>query len=165
MLHVICTRLRHGHLSILAGDSSRHSEENVKDLKLCLSMRLYDYYSHYYYYYCCCCCCCCCCCYHYANEQETVLPHPLDTLSPLILNLSAPLLGSTLAELGLAPLAAVKREVAAKSRAWSVSVSPGRYRAARMASWTATLLSWSEKLNATWGWQRETVVLHVGIKT
>ena len=30
MLHVICTRLRPGHLSVCVGDSSRRSEGNIK---------------------------------------------------------------------------------------------------------------------------------------
>ena len=45
MLHVICTRLRPGHLNVRVGDSSRHSE--TFECK------------YYYYHYCCCCCCGC----------------------------------------------------------------------------------------------------------
>ena len=40
MLHVVYTRLHHGHLSVCVGDCSRHSEQIIKNLKLCLSMRL-----------------------------------------------------------------------------------------------------------------------------
>ena len=40
MLHVICTGLRPGLLSVHVGDSLRRSEEIVKDLELCLSMQL-----------------------------------------------------------------------------------------------------------------------------
>ena len=42
VLHVICTRLRPGHLSVCVGDGSRRSEEIVKNLELRLSMRLYS---------------------------------------------------------------------------------------------------------------------------
>ena len=40
VLHVICTRLRLGLLSVHVGDGSRRSEEIVKNLELRLSMRL-----------------------------------------------------------------------------------------------------------------------------
>ena len=40
MLHVICTRLHPGHLSVCVGDSSRGREEIVKNLEQRLSMRL-----------------------------------------------------------------------------------------------------------------------------
>ena len=40
VLHVICTRLRLGHLSVRVGDSSRCSEEIVKNLESRLWMRL-----------------------------------------------------------------------------------------------------------------------------
>ena len=40
MLHVLCTRLRPGHLSVHVGDSLRRSEEIVKNLELCLSVQL-----------------------------------------------------------------------------------------------------------------------------
>ena len=48
MLHVICTRLRPGHLSVLVGDSSRLCEEIVK--KISNSAFECDYYYYYYYY-------------------------------------------------------------------------------------------------------------------
>ena len=40
MLHVICTQLHLGYLSIGVGDSSQHSEEIVKSLELRFSMGL-----------------------------------------------------------------------------------------------------------------------------
>ena len=40
MLHVICTGLQLGHLSVRVGDSSQRSEESVKKFELRLSMRL-----------------------------------------------------------------------------------------------------------------------------
>ena len=40
VLHVICTRLRPGHLSVCVGDGSRCSEEIVKNLEPHLWMRL-----------------------------------------------------------------------------------------------------------------------------
>ena len=40
VLHVICTRLRKGHLSVRVGEDLRRSDEIVKNLKLRLSMRL-----------------------------------------------------------------------------------------------------------------------------
>ena len=40
MLHVICTRLPSGHLSVRVGHSSRRSEEIIKTLESRLSMRL-----------------------------------------------------------------------------------------------------------------------------
>ena len=43
VLHVICTRLRPGHLSVRVGDSSQRTEEIVKNLDLRLSI---DYYYH-----------------------------------------------------------------------------------------------------------------------
>ena len=48
MLHVICTRLRLGHLSVRVGDSSRPCEEIVK---ISNSTFECDYYYYYYYYY------------------------------------------------------------------------------------------------------------------
>ena len=39
MLHVICTRLRPGHLSVRVGDSSRRCEEIVTNLELRLSVQ------------------------------------------------------------------------------------------------------------------------------
>ena len=41
MLHVICTRLCPGHLSVRVGDGSRRSEEIVQNLELRLWIRLY----------------------------------------------------------------------------------------------------------------------------
>ena len=35
MLHVICTRLRSGHLRVRVGDGSRRSEETVKQISNC----------------------------------------------------------------------------------------------------------------------------------
>ena len=40
MLHVVCTQFHMGHLSVRVGDSSRRSEEIVKNLELCLWKRL-----------------------------------------------------------------------------------------------------------------------------
>ena len=40
VLHMICTWLRRGHLSVRVGDGSRRSKEIVKNLELCLGMRL-----------------------------------------------------------------------------------------------------------------------------
>ena len=40
MLHVICTQLRSGHLSVRVGDSSGRREEVVENLELRLSMPL-----------------------------------------------------------------------------------------------------------------------------
>ena len=48
MLHVICTRLRPGHLSVRVGDSLRRCEEIVK---ISNSTFECDYYYYYYYYY------------------------------------------------------------------------------------------------------------------
>ena len=39
MLHMICIRLHHGHMSVRVGDSLQRSEEIVKNLKLCFSVR------------------------------------------------------------------------------------------------------------------------------
>ena len=40
-MHVICTQLRPGHLSVRVVDNSRRSEEIVKNLELHLSLRLF----------------------------------------------------------------------------------------------------------------------------
>ena len=51
MLHVICTRLHLGHLSVYAGDSSRpkRSEKIVKNFELRFECNYYYYYSSSYY--------------------------------------------------------------------------------------------------------------------
>ena len=40
MLHMICTQLHPGQVTVRIGDSSRHSEAIVKNLELCFSVRL-----------------------------------------------------------------------------------------------------------------------------
>ena len=51
MFHVICTRLRLGHVSVRVGDGSRRSEKIVNKISNCAFECCYYYYYYCYYYY------------------------------------------------------------------------------------------------------------------